>query len=130
VQHRRRLLAAGTEANAAGCRKHRGQCTTGLFGYSSGLKVPGYTVSCTSPAWRLVAALKRCLNQASATHPGGRKRVPGSSTLLAWARLSALMDLYIHPLYVLVSKILSFVLKSSALIHPLYHPLSTVGSTC
>jgi hypothetical protein len=46
------------------------------------------------------------------------------STHLAvtWAlfRLSALMDLYIHPLYVLVSKILSSILNSPALIHPLY----------
>jgi hypothetical protein len=45
-------------------------------------------------------------------------------------RLSALMNLYIHPLYVLVSKILSSILNSPALIHPLYHPLSTVGPTC
>jgi hypothetical protein len=34
--------------------------------------------------------------------------------------------LYIHPLYILVSKIFSSILKSSALIHPLYHPLSTL----
>jgi hypothetical protein len=33
-------------------------------------------------------------------------------------------DLYIHPLYVLVSKILSSILNSPAPIHPLYHPLS------
>jgi hypothetical protein len=48
-------------------------------------------------------------------------------------RLPALMDLYIHPLYVLVSKILSSILNSPALIHHLYHPLSTlstVGPTC
>jgi hypothetical protein len=45
-------------------------------------------------------------------------------------RLPALMDLYIHPLYVLVSKILSSILNSPALIHSLYHPLSTVGPTC
>jgi hypothetical protein len=45
-------------------------------------------------------------------------------------RLSALMDLYIHPLYVLVSKILSSILNSPAPIHPLYHPLSTLGPTC
>jgi hypothetical protein len=48
-------------------------------------------------------------------------------------RLSVLMDLYIHPLYVLVSKILSSILNSPAPIHPLYHPLSTlftVGPTC
>jgi hypothetical protein len=48
-------------------------------------------------------------------------------------RLSALMDLYIHPLYVLVSKILSSILNSPAAIHPLYHPLSTLstlGPTC
>jgi hypothetical protein len=47
--------------------------------------------------------------------------------------LSALMDLYIYPLYVLVSKILSTILNSPAPIHPLYHPLSTlstVGPTC
>jgi hypothetical protein len=44
------------------------------------------------------------------------------------------MDLYIHPLYVLVSKILSSILNSLAPIHPLYHLLSTlstvVGLTC
>jgi hypothetical protein len=47
--------------------------------------------------------------------------------------LLALIDLYIHPIYVLVSKILSSILNSSAPIHPLYHPLSTlftVGHTC
>jgi hypothetical protein len=43
-------------------------------------------------------------------------------------RLSALMDLYIHPLYVLVSKILSSILNSPAPIHPLYHPLSTIST--
>jgi hypothetical protein len=46
-------------------------------------------------------------------------------------RLSAL--LYIYPLYVLVSKILSSILNSPAPIHPLYHPLSTLstmGPTC
>jgi hypothetical protein len=44
-------------------------------------------------------------------------------------RLSALIDLYIHPLkgiFYSHHKIYSF----SASIHPLYHPLSTVGSTC
>jgi hypothetical protein len=48
-------------------------------------------------------------------------------------RLPALMDLYIYPLYVLVSKILSSILNSLAHIHPLYHPLSTLstmGPTC
>jgi hypothetical protein len=45
-------------------------------------------------------------------------------------RLSALMILYFHPLYVLVIKILSSILISPALIHPLYHPLSTVGPIC
>jgi hypothetical protein len=48
-------------------------------------------------------------------------------------RLFTLMDLYIHPLYVLVSKIPFSILNSSAPIHPLYHPLSTlstVGPTC
>jgi hypothetical protein len=43
-------------------------------------------------------------------------------------RISALMDLYIHPLYVLVSKILSSILNSPAPIHPLYHPLSTIST--
>jgi hypothetical protein len=48
-------------------------------------------------------------------------------------KLSALMDLYIHPPYVLVSKILSSILNSLVPIHPLYYPLSTlstVGPTC
>jgi hypothetical protein len=36
--------------------------------------------------------------------------------------------LYIRPLYVLVSKILFSILNSSALIHPLYHPLSTLST--
>jgi hypothetical protein len=52
---------------------------------------------------------------------------------LSALRLSALIDLYIHPLYVLVNKILSSILNSPAPIHPLYHPLSTlstVGPTC
>jgi hypothetical protein len=43
-------------------------------------------------------------------------------------RLPTLMDLYIHPLYILVSKILSSILNSSAPIHPLYHPLSTLST--
>jgi hypothetical protein len=41
--------------------------------------------------------------------------------------LSALMDLYIHPLYCLVIKILSSILIYPASIRPLYHHLSTVG---
>jgi hypothetical protein len=67
-------------------------------------------------------------------------RVRGSSDVrvcqaLAWpgVRLPALMNIYIHPLYVLVSKILSSIPNSFAPIHPLYHPLSTlftVGPTC
>jgi hypothetical protein len=40
------------------------------------------------------------------------------------------LDLYIHPLYVLVSKILSSILNSTTPIHHLYHPLSTMGPTC
>jgi hypothetical protein len=60
---------------------------------------------------------------------------PNQAQICAWKdlRLPALMDLYIHPLYVLVSKIFSSILNSSALIYPLYHPLSTlstVGLTC
>jgi hypothetical protein len=54
-------------------------------------------------------------------------------TIDNFIRLPALMDLYIHPLYVLVSKILFSILNSTALIYPLYHPLSTlstVESTC
>jgi hypothetical protein len=43
-------------------------------------------------------------------------------------RLPALMDLYIHPLYVLVSKILSSILNFPASIHPL-STLFTVGPT-
>jgi hypothetical protein len=35
-------------------------------------------------------------------------------------RLPALMDLYIHPLYVIVSKILFSILNSPAPIHPFY----------
>jgi hypothetical protein len=48
-------------------------------------------------------------------------------------RLPALMDLYIHPLYVLVSKILSSILNSPALyiiLYPLYalwEPLITLS---
>jgi hypothetical protein len=52
---------------------------------------------------------------------------------VVFLRLPVLMDLYIYLLYVLVSQILSSILNSSALIHPLYHPLSTlssVGPTC
>jgi hypothetical protein len=48
-------------------------------------------------------------------------------------RLPALIHHLYHPLYVLVSKILSSILNSPAPIHPLYHPLSTlfiVGPTC
>jgi hypothetical protein len=43
-------------------------------------------------------------------------------------RVSTLMDLYIHSLYVLISKILSYILNSFASIHPLYHPLSTLST--
>jgi hypothetical protein len=55
------------------------------------------------------------------------------SMAMAVFRLSALMDLYIHPLYVLVGKILSSIFNSLAPIHHLYHhlsTLSTVGLTC
>jgi hypothetical protein len=45
-------------------------------------------------------------------------------------RLSALMILYFYPLYIMVIKILSSILISSAPIHLLYHSLSTVRSTC
>jgi hypothetical protein len=62
-----------------------------------------------------------------------RKSTSTASYLGSRAALTPLMELYIHPLYVLVSKILSSILNSSVLIHPLYHPLSilsTVGLTC
>jgi hypothetical protein len=39
------------------------------------------------------------------------------------------MILYFYPLYILVIKILSSILISPTPIHPLYHPLSTVGPT-
>jgi hypothetical protein len=39
------------------------------------------------------------------------------------------MDLYIHPLYDIVSKIFSSILSFSAPIHLLYHPLSTLSTT-
>jgi hypothetical protein len=42
-------------------------------------------------------------------------------------RLSALIDFYIHPLKGIVFEILSSILNSPASIHPLYHPLFTVG---
>jgi hypothetical protein len=48
-------------------------------------------------------------------------------TVIWVLRLSVVMDLYIHPLYILVIKILSSIFNSSAPIHPLYHSLSTVG---
>jgi hypothetical protein len=38
------------------------------------------------------------------------------------------MELYIHPLYVLVSKILSSILNFSVPIYSLYHPLSTLST--
>jgi hypothetical protein len=53
-----------------------------------------------------------------------RFRVPTAGSL----RLPTLIDLYIHPLYVLVSKILSSILNSLVPIHPLYHPLSTLST--
>jgi hypothetical protein len=68
------------------------------------------------------------------THSGAAGRQPclptaeQDKTGTAILRLSALIDLYIHPLYVLVSKILSSILNSPAPIHPLYHPLSTLST--
>jgi hypothetical protein len=55
------------------------------------------------------------------------RHLPG--ILVRSLRLSALMDLYIHPLKGLVIKILSSIPNSSASIHPLYHPLFTVVPT-
>jgi hypothetical protein len=55
----------------------------------------------------------------------GPKQPPGrGQQAREWNHRPVLMDLYIHPLYVLVRKILSSILNSPALIHPLYHPLS------
>jgi senataxin len=48
--------------------------------------------------------------------------------LSSCSRLSALMDIYIHSLYVIVSKIISSILNSPAPIYPLYHPLSTLST--
>jgi hypothetical protein len=45
-----------------------------------------------------------------------------------WVRLPVLMDLYIHPLYVVVSKIISYILNSPAPIHHLYHHLFTLST--
>jgi hypothetical protein len=55
---------------------------------------------------------------------------PEALAYLEGVRLSALMILYFHPIYILVIKILSSILISSALIHSLYHHLSTVWLTC
>jgi hypothetical protein len=70
------------------------------------------------------------------------KQASGAATRGAWWRqvdvlgrgrrmggisLPVLMDLYIYPLYVLVSKIFSSILNSLAPIHHLYHPLSTLS---
>jgi hypothetical protein len=49
-----------------------------------------------------------------------RTHKAGSYRTVPSIRLLVLMDLYIHPLYVLVSKILSSILNSSIPIHPLY----------
>jgi hypothetical protein len=57
-------------------------------------------------------------------HGGGHPAAAGARGL----RLPALMYLYIHPVYVLISKILSSILNFSAFIHPLYHHLSTLST--
>jgi hypothetical protein len=94
--------------------------------YMSGLVVCYCVVLVTAASWEHTMSIVRlCL---------GKER---EKTLVFYTtklkavtiRLSALMHLYIHPLYVLVSKILFSILNSSAHIHPLYHPLSTVGPT-
>jgi hypothetical protein len=54
--------------------------------------------------------------------PGSFARVSSKQAL----RLPAPIHPLYHPLYVLVSKILSSILNSPAPIHPLYHPLSTL----
>jgi hypothetical protein len=63
--------------------------------------------------------------------PTHRHAGPVARHILRWRPwLCALMHLCIHPLYVLVSNILSSIFNFFTLIHPLYHPLSTVGPTC
>jgi hypothetical protein len=47
------------------------------------------------------------------------------SSLQSCSLLSVLMDLYIHPLYILFIKILSSILNSPVSIYPLYHHPST-----
>jgi hypothetical protein len=67
----------------------------------------------------------------TAKHPTehtGDQQVVNLFRRLVTEDTGALMDLYIHPLYVLVSKILSSILNSSTPIHPLYHPLSTLST--
>jgi hypothetical protein len=82
------------------------------------------------PSSGTITSTKRnLLMRCDATRRDAAMHAPYSFTTNGVFRLSALMDLYIHPLYVLVSKILSSILNSSAPIHPLYHPLSTVGPT-
>jgi hypothetical protein len=81
--------------------------------------------------WRLKQSRKRGNGlEAQFSQPEKESKAKGECI---WLRLSVLMDLYIHPLYVLVSKIISSILNSSAPIHSLYHhlsTLSTVGPTC
>jgi hypothetical protein len=83
------------------------------------------------PRDRLPADLRGCAR--SRTRLPGRRLVFGSHRTLALEDSSdnktiRTRDLYIHPLYVLVSKILSSILNSPVPIHPLYHPLFTIST--
>jgi hypothetical protein len=92
-------------------------------------KRPGFSrASCTSLACAITDADADADAAACASVLGF---VPPSHA--RGVRLPALIYLYIYPLYVLVSQILLSILNSPALIHRLYHPLSTlstVGPTC
>jgi hypothetical protein len=82
-----------------------------------------------SKGFGLVLWLVGCPNCTEIRHLSTREPPKGRGRGLAPTRLSALVILYFHPLYILVIKILSSIFISPALIHPLYHPLSTVGPT-
>jgi hypothetical protein len=83
-----------------------------------------FCISCKLSSWRKVFPRLDC-STSSVTSQIFLGRDNHARRLV---RLSALMNLYMYPLYVLVSKIFSSILNSSALIHPLYHPLSTLST--
>jgi hypothetical protein len=98
---------------------------------------------CTRPLTRTHTRTTACLQPVDRSilgfqglPPASRVQSRGSDGhewMLRAVRLPAPIHPLYHPLYVLVSKILSSILNSPASIHPLYHPLSTlftVGPTC